>query len=443
MPKFKLSPPRIVLISYLALILIGTLLLILPFSTTRDISFLDALFTATSAVTVTGLIVLDTGKDFTPVGQLIILLLIQIGGLGYMTFTTFFLVSLRRRIGLKDRLILAEALNYPGLHGLVRFLKRTVIFVLLAELLGAILLFLDFIRKFPLQESIFYAIFHSISAFNNAGFSVFSNNLADFKGDYYVQLVVMALIILGGLGFFVISDLYFYFKGEVRRLSTHTKLVLSMSGILIILGTLGFFFTEYGHKSYELPFIERFFNYLFTSVSARTAGFNTLDLSLMSESSLFLIMILMFIGASPGGTGGGIKTTTFAVILIAVIRYVRGEDEVVIFERKIRERQIHRAMVILSLSMLYITFVNFLLDKFEEKDFLATFFEVVSAFSTVGLSLGNGGNLSFVAEFSPIGKLLIIITMIVGRVGILSFMIALIRKEKKSALKYPEARILL
>ncbi len=443
MPRVNLSPPRVILISYLVLILIGTLLLKMPFSTNKDISLLDALFTATSAVTVTGLIVLDTEKDFTPVGQSIILLLIQMGGLGYMTFTTFFLVSLRRRIGLKDRLILAESLNYPGLHGLVRFLKRTVFFVLTAEFLGALLLFADFVQRYNPTDALFYSVFHAISAFNNAGFSLFSNNLMDFQEDFYLQSVVMALIILGGLGFFVISDLYFYIKGEVRRLSTHTKLVLSVSGILILLGLIGLFFTEYSHESYRLTFIDRFFNYLFTSVSARTAGFNTLDLSQMSESSLFLIMILMFIGASPGGTGGGIKTTTFAVILVAVLRYVRGENEVVIFERRIRERQIHRAMVILSLSTLYVAVINFLLDKFEEKDFLSTFFEVVSAFSTVGLSVGNGENLSFVATFSPIGKLLIIITMIVGRVGVLSFMVALIGKERKSVLKYPEARILL
>ncbi len=442
MLKIKFSPPRIILLSYVVLIVVGTLLLMLPVSTTRDISFIDALFTATSAVTVTGLIVLDTGKDLTPIGQLIILLLIQIGGLGYMTFTTFFLVSLRRRIGLKDRLILAEALNYPGLHGLVRFLKRTVFFVLITELVGTFLLFLDFIQRYPPGKSLFYALFHSVSAFNNAGFSVFSENLSGFRNDFFVQFVVMTLIILGGLGFFVISDIYFYLRRETRRLSTHTKLVLSVSFLLILLGTFGLLLTEYPYKD-GLPFTTRIINYLFTSVSSRTAGFNTIDLSRMNESSLFLIMFLMFIGASPGGTGGGIKTTTFAVILIAVLRYIRGEEEVVIFERKIRDRLIHRAMVILSLSTLYITFVNFLLDKFEGKDFLSTSFEVVSAFSTVGLSLGNGGNLSFAASFTPAGKLLIIITMVVGRIGILSFMIALIGKEKKSALKYPEARILL
>ncbi len=441
----KLKPPQIILLSYLALISAGTLLFIAAPTTREPVGLVDALFTVTSAVTVTGLVVLDTGRDLTPLGQALVLLLIQVGGLGYMTLTTFFLVVLGRRVGLRERLILAESLNYPGVYGLVRFLKRVVVFVFLAELAGFLLLLPVFLGDLPTAQAVFYALFHAVSAFNNAGFSLFSDSLSGFRGDLYMNLVIASLVILGGVGFFVINELYLYGRGAIRRISSHTRLVLSVSALLVLLGWVGLLLTEWGHERgiWSLGWKERVLSTFFLSVSSRTAGFSTVELGHLSESTLFLTMILMFIGASPGGTGGGIKTTTFAVILLSVLSYIRGTGEVRVFERSIGSAQIHRAMVILSLSILYVSLTNLLIDRLEEKDFLNTLFEVLSAFSTVGLSVGGEGGLSFSSEFGSASKLLIVLSMIVGRVGILSFAIALMGRESKPALRRPEAKLLI
>ncbi len=441
---FRWSPARAILVSYVSIIVVATALFMLLPTTKGEVSLLDALFTVTSAVTVTGLVVLDTGRDLTPLGQFLVLFLIQIGGLGYMTITTFLLVVMRRKIGIRERLILSESLNYPGIYGLVRFLKRVVIFVILVEFVGFLLLTLLFMRRFEPEEALFYALFHSISAFNNAGFSLFSDSLEGFRGDLGVNIVIMSLIILGGIGFFVINELYLLVRGRINRISTHTKMVLVASSILILGGGLLIFLTEiFHHKGlWSLPVSERVLSSLFLSVSSRTAGFSTLDLNLLSESTIFLIMLFMLIGASPGGTGGGVKTSVFAVVVLAVLSYIRGRSQVVVFERRISESQVHRAMVILVLSILYIGCVNLLIDRIEEKDFLKTIFEVMSAFTTTGLSLGRDG-LSFSAEFSPVSKFLIILSMLVGRVGILSFAIALMSSEREERLGYPEARLLL
>ncbi len=441
----RLKPPQIILLSYVLLILTGTLLFLYTPATRREIDPIDAFFTATSAVTVTGLVVLDPGRDLNLWGQAILLMLIQTGGLGYMALTTFFLIVLGRRIGLRERLILAESLNYPGLYGLVRFLKRVVIFAVLAELMGFLLLLPPFLERFSTAEAVLLALFHAVSAFNNAGFSLFSDSLSAFRGDVYVSAVVMALVVLGGVGFFVINELYLLVRGRVKRLSTHAKLVLSVSGLLILGGWIALLMTEWGHDRgiWSLGWGERLLTTLFLSVSSRTAGFSTVDLAELSESSLFLIMMLMFIGASPGGTGGGIKTTTFAVIVLSVISYIRGSGEVRVFERSIGSAQIHRAMVILSLSILYVSLTNLLIDRLEERDFLSTLFEVLSAFSTVGLSVGNGEGLSFSAQFGSTAKVLIALSMIVGRVGILSFAMALIGREREPTVRRPEARLLI
>lgn len=436
------TPHRVLLFSYLISILVGSLLLYLPISTTRSISYLDALFTSTSAVTVTGLVVLDTERDLTLFGKFILLLLIQLGGLGYMTLTTYFLITLRRKIGLRERLILAESFNYPSVYGLVRFTKRMLPIIFLVEFLGALLLLPSFLLKIedPLT-SIFMSLFHSVSAFNNAGFSLFSDNLVRFRQDLWLNIVVCLLIILGGLGFFVLYELLLYWRGGVKRLSTHTKLVLLSSLFLILLGFFVLFLDIYGW--HELSLKERILASLFHSVSARTAGFNTVDLSKLSEASLFMLINLMFIGASPGGTGGGIKIITASVIFLTVLSYIRGQREVVFLGRRLMDSQIHRAMVILSLGFAYTTLMALFLSEIEGKKLIPILFEVVSAFSTVGLSVGNPQGLSLSADFSPVGKILIILTMITGRVGVLSFMLALAGKGKVSHVSYPEARLLL
>jgi len=440
----SLNPARTLLLSFSLTILAGALLLYLPFSSTRPLTFLEALFTATSAVTVTGLTVIDPYRDLSAFGKFVLMLLIQIGGLGYMTLSTFFLVLLRRRIGLKERFILAEALDYPGLHGLVRFLKRVMLFVFTAELLGTVILSTYFALK-GVESPLFNGLFHAVSAFNNAGFSTLPEGLLPFRGDLLVNLTVAFLITLGGIGFFVVNDLYLYFTGRVRRLSVHTQLALGFSLFLIALGTAGLLFTEWGNERglWGLPWRERLLSAFFTSVSARTAGFSTVEIANLSESSQFLLTLLMFVGASPGGTGGGIKTTTFLVVLLSIYSYLKGKEQTVVLHRSIPESQIKRALVVLTMSSFFVTFVNLLLDKLENKDFLFTLFEAVSAFATVGLSVGNGEGLSYCADFSVPSQLLIMITMLAGRVGILSFALALAGRSSPQRVKYPEARVLL
>ena len=442
MVTFELTPHRLILLSYIFVILVGSFFLLLPISTYKDISFLDALFTATSATTITGLVVVDTPSTFTPFGQLIILALIQIGGLGYMGFTTYFLILLRRKLSLRDRLLLAESMNYPGMHGLIRFIKRIVPVVFLIELTGAFFLFLLFLRDFsnPLN-ALWQGIFHSVSAFNNAGFSILPDGLAPYRGNIPVNIIFSVLIILGGLGFYVIQELILYYRGQVLRLSTHTKIVITFTGLLLFLGFVLLLTETIQWK--ELSLRERILVAFFHSVSARTAGFSTVDLKDFSEGSLFWIIILMFIGTGPGGTGGGIKITTAVVILLVVHSYLSGKNQIVIFERSVAETTVQRAITIFILSFAYTTFVTLLLTKLEGTPLLPTLFETVSAFSPVGLSVGNSQGLSFCADFSPIGKMIIIITMLMGRVGILSFMLAIYGKGKESRVKPPEARILL
>ncbi len=438
------SPQRIVFLSYLTLIGVGTLLLYLPFSRTTDLSFIDILFTATSAVTVTGLNVVNIRESFSLIGQVIILILIQIGGLGYMTLATFFMISVGKKIGLKERMILSEALNYPGLYGLIRFLKRTVIFVVSIEIAGFFLFLIPFLNMYPLSEAIIYALFHSISSFNNAGFSIFPEGFKEFHGDIYINLITFLLVILGGLGFFVINDVWFYLKRKINTLSVHTKLVLYTNIFLWLTGAFFILITEYINpvKAEGWSFWDKLFTALSLSVYSRTAGFSTIDLSILSEATLFIILALMFIGASPGGTGGGIKTTTFAVIVYSVISYIGGRRHPVIFFRRIPESTIYKSMVIITLSLFYIVIVNTLIGITEGRYLLHILFEVVSAFSTVGLSVGSSGGESLSADFSPLSKLMIITTMIVGRVGILSFMMAISPREREMHIKYTEAKIL-
>ncbi|MCS7083477.1 MAG: TrkH family potassium uptake protein [Aquificaceae bacterium] len=439
---FELTPYRILLLSHIAIIILGSFLLYMPFSTTKRISYLDALFTATSATTVTGLTTLDTEKDFTFFGKLVILILIQLGGLGYMTITTYFLVVLRKKLSLRDRLILAESFNYPGIYGLVRFLKRIIPIVFLIELLGTLALFPSFLFHIgKLDEALFSSLFHSVSAFNNAGFSTFSSNLINFRASIWVNLVISFLIILGGIGFYVIYELLLYIRGEVKRLSTHTKLALTSSTMLIFAGFFLLIIDLWSFKDLSLK--EKFIASLFHSISARTAGFNTLDISKLSEASQFVLVNLMFIGASPGGTGGGIKTITATVVFLTVFSYLKGKHEVTAFGRRLIDAQVHRAMVILSLAFAYCTFVSMALAEIEGIRLLPALFETVSAFATVGLSIGNPQGLSLSADFSPFGKGLIVLTMIVGRVGVLSFMLALLGKERRSSVKLPEARLLI
>ncbi len=433
------NPLRVIIFGFFFVIILGCIILLLPISSKGNLSFIDALFMSTSAVCVTGLSVVSLSK-LTLVGQLTILFLIQVGGLGYMSVTSFVLLSFRKKLSYEDKLILKESLSYPTMYDLLGFFKRILIFVFLCEFIGAVLLSFVFYGKFGF-EGVYYAIFHSISAFNNAGFSLFSTSLMIFRYNVVVNFVVMGLIILGGIGFLVIDEIILFKAGKLKRLSLHTKIVLSSTAFLIIFGALFIFLMERNGILQHHGLFKDMLVSLFQSVTTRTAGFNSVDISYMHASTLFLFVILMFIGASPSGTGGGIKTTTAFVVFLSIYSYVRGENEVSAFKRRVPFEVVQRAFVIFSLSSIVIVFTSFILSDIEKFPFLSVLFEVVSAVSTVGLSVGK--HLSLSSEFNVLGKSVIIVLMFLGRVGIFTFSIALLKKRKARSYKLPEGRVFL
>lgn len=415
----------------------------MPFAHNGELRFIDALFTATSAVCVTGLIVKDTPVDFTGAGQAVILLLIQIGGLGYMTAVTFLAVMRKQKIGHRDRLILKESLNHPGMDGLVRFLKIVFASIILIELSGALILTLRFWIDMPFFDALWFGFFHSVSAFNNAGFSLFSDNLMRYRGDIVINITIPALIILGGLGYIVLLELYNYRKERLTRLSTHTKIAVYMSIFLIIAGMFLLLSMEWNNAFKGLEWNEKLMAAWFASVNYRTAGFNTIDLSTLSDSNLFFATFFMMTGGSPGGTAGGIKTTAVALALIGVWYTLRGETNIHIFRRSLSHYQINKAYAIIFVASIYVVISTILLSEVERLPFLRILFETTSAFGTVGVSTGNGGILSYCALFSDWGKLNIIILMFMGRIGVFAFTIIIIGKAVESRIKYAEGKVII
>lgn len=440
--KFYLDPPKIIVLGFATIILIGALLLTLPISTVdgKGLSFLNALFTATSATCVTGLVVVDTGTTFTMFGQLVILFLIQVGGLGFMTVATLFAFLLGKRISLKERILLQESLNNLSLEGIVRLAKRILIFTAVIEFVGAVLLATRFSFDMPLGKAIYYGIFHSISNFNNAGFDLMGEfrSLTGYVDDPTVTLTVCTLITLGGLGFIVMNEL-FEFR-QAKRLSLHTKIVLMASSILVVGGTIAIFLLEYSNEKtlQPLSFSGKILASLFQSVTPRTAGSNTLNIPDLTQSTLLLTIILMFIGASPGSTGGGIKTTTFTTLLGAVWAQIRGKEDVIFYRQRIVYETIYKALTVTVSGLFLVMFITILLTITEHgKDFLMILFEATSAFGTVGLSMG------LTPELSPIGRCLIIFTMFAGRVGPLTIAFAVTMRRKPDAFRYPKGKIMI
>jgi len=438
---------KIIISFFLLVVFIGTLLLSLPWVVNTKISLIDRLFTAVSAVCVTGLTVVDVGKTFNFFGQLILLLLIQIGGLGYMLIATVVIV-LMGRLSVVQKGIVSESLNlseFVKISQIGSLVKNIVIFVFIFELIGAIILTIRFFLgdKMNFITSLWYGIFHSISAFCNAGFSLFSNNLENYNGDIVVNLVVPVLIITGGLGFFVWLDIFKYFKNFKKKenLQLHTKIVLIMTTILILFSCLLIFLLN--QKIFavnKFPLKTQIFISWFQSVTPRTAGFDTFPINQLSELTILLIIILMFIGASPGGTGGGIKTTTLFVVLVSIYNYLRGEHSVSVFKRRIGQEIVIKSFMIFFVCFVWILFIScfiywindtFYFPKFSYKEIL---FETVSAFGTVGLSLGIT---PYIDNFS---KILLIITMLFGRIGGITLLSFLLAKEPKE-IKYLEEHI--
>ncbi|WP_237392042.1 TrkH family potassium uptake protein [Paenibacillus dendrobii] len=438
---FRLAPPQILVLGFAGIILIGSILLSLPISNTtgKPLRFIDALFTATSATCVTGLVVKDTGTFFSTFGQVVIMLLIQVGGLGFMTMATLFSLALKRRISLRDRLILQEAMNQNTMEGIVRLIRKVLIFSLVIEACGAILFAVRWSFDMPVGRAIYFGIFHGVSMFNNAGFDLFGhfNSLTGYVYDPLVNIVVMFLIVSGGIGFIVLSDLVDFRKN--RKLSLHSKVVLSMTGALIIVGAVVIFIFEFTNPKTlgSLNWGGKILASFFQSVTPRTAGANTLDLAGMRQASQFFMVILMFIGASPGSTGGGIKTTTFTILVGAVLAMIRGRDDIVLFRYRLAQERIFKALTITFLALFLVVGVSMVLSTTEDSNFLTILYETTSAFGTVGLTLGLTPHLTLV------GKILISLTMFAGRLGPLTLAYALGPKKGKELYRHPEGKIII
>lgn len=435
--KITSNPPLYLTLGFFILILAGGLILSLGFFT-RDgqrTNLVDSIFVAASASCVTGLTPVNTASHWNVFGQILILILIQIGGLGVMTLATIFPLILRKKIGLKSRQILKEQLNIYSLKGIMRLFRYVLVFTFTVEAIGAGLLAIRFIPMYGKIKGLWFAIFHSISAFCNAGFDIMGDSIYPLRADPLVNITLMLLIIIGGLGFMVTAEIFR--KRNFKNLSVHAKLVFIVTAILIVAGALGFYLIE----SYPGGLLEnestkgKILEALFQSVSARTAGFYSVNLSKIRDGSAIFLIILMIIGGSPGSTAGGIKTTTFAVLILSTIAIIRGDDEPVIFNKHIDQKTIRKALAIIIIYLGLIMLVSFILSLTEGFDFVAIAYEVSSAFATVGASMGITG------DFSNLAKILITISMYLGRIGPMTMAYAFGLKSKTKYIRYPEANI--
>ncbi|ATP39782.1 Trk family potassium uptake protein [Solibacillus sp. R5-41] len=440
--KESLNPSKILVIGFATLILIGAFLLTLSIATEdgKGLPLLDALFTATSATCVTGLVVVDTGDTFSMFGELVILSLIQIGGLGFMTFATFLFILLGKKISLKERIVLKEAFNATSTADIVKLVKRILIFTVIAEGIGGIILAIRFSFDMPIGQAIYFGFFHAISNFNNAGFDLMGefNSLTGYVDDPFVVLTICFLIILGGLGFIVINELYEY--RETRTLSVHTKVVLSTTLVLIVGASILIFLFEYGNDKTFGPLSStgKALSALFHSVTPRTAGANTLPMADLTQATLFLTIFLMFIGGGSGSTAGGIKVSTFAVLMVTALSQLKGKEDVVLFKRRIVVESILKALTVAMSGIMIVVIVTFLLTITEKgHDFIMYLFEATSAFGTVGLSMG------LTPELSPLGRILIILTMFVGRLGPLTLGFAITKRRKQEAYRHTKGKIMI
>lgn len=442
--KLKLRPAQIILFSFAGLILMGAFLLMLPFSTKKGVSlsFEDALFMSTSATCVTGLSTVSLSDNFSNIGQLIILILIQVGGLGIMTLSSSMTILLGKSMGMKDRIIMQDLLDVSSLEELFAMILSIIKYTFFIELWGGIVLTLAFtFEGLKFSEALKNGFFLSISAFCNAGFSLFNNSLENFATRPFIHGTIAVLIILGGLGFIVLKEMREIIsrKKSLVRLTLHSKIVLVTSIILTVGGTLFIFFGEFLHALDQYTLWEKIQVSLFQSVTLRTAGFNTISLNGLHSYTIYGISLLMFIGASPGSTGGGIKTTTLAILFQSIRSTLKGHKMVNFFDRSISAPLVVRVTALTFISIIFTSFFLLLLMRIETKQsFLSLFFEVISASGTVGLSLG------ITPFLSVAGKMAIAILMLVGRIGPLTLVLAIGEKhEKTGKLDYPDGRIMI
>lgn len=434
---------RTICLGFLAVIAIGTILLMMPFSSATGTwsSLIVAIFTSTSAVCVTGLSVVDPGTYFSFWGQVFLLTLVQIGGLGYMTATTFLLLLLGAKFSLRDKVAIQQALDRTGMHDSAQLIRSIIALTLIFEISGIFLLLPVFARDYSLDRALWLAVFHSINSWNNAGFSLFKDNLIGYQTSLLLILVVTGLIIFGGIGYGVILEMYVWLRDRLHKktekmvFSLNFKVATTTTLVLLVFGTIAFLFIELRNPQTfgNLNLGNQIMLAWFQSVTTRTAGFNTIDIGKLTTAGLFLTIALMFIGSSPGGTGGGLKTTTFRVLTSCTKAILQGKEEVLLYERTVPISLILKAVGVLVGSIATVLLSTVLIALTDpEISFIQILFEVVSAFATVGLSTG------ITATVSATAKLILIITMYIGRVGILLLMAALLGDPKPSAIRYPE-----
>ncbi|WP_106767687.1 TrkH family potassium uptake protein [Paenibacillus faecalis] len=444
--RTKMSPPKFLAIGFMTITLFGTFLLKLPISTESGMPtpLIDAFFTAVSAISVTGLTVVDTATHWSVFGEIVMLILVQLGGLGFMTSATWIALMLNRRISLRERMILQEAMGQYQIQGIVDLIRRVLVYSFTIEGVGALLLTLRFWAEMPLSDALYLGIFQSVSIFNNAGFDLLGSIHGPFAGfavygtDPIINIINMMLIFLGGIGFIVMFDVMEY--PRCRKLSLHSKVVLTVTSLLIFIGALMLFVLEFSNPATlgPLSFPQKIMASFFQSVTTRSGGISTIDIGGLQQSSQFFMIMLMFIGAAPGSTGGGIKVTTFAVLIGSVITMIQGKRDVVLFRNRISQAIVYRAVTLTILSLLLVVGFSMFLSATEaSSDFLAILFEAVSAFGTVGLSMG------LTTELTGIGKISIALLMFLGRLGPLTLAYALNRRRYKDLYRHPEGKIII
>jgi len=444
--KGHLATPQLISLGFATVILCGALLLMLPISSRSGgvTPFIDALFTATSATCVTGLTTVNTAQHWTPFGQFVILVMIETGGLGFMSLPVFFFMIARKKINLRTRMILKDSLNLEQMNGSVNLMRYILLTSVIIQGLGSIALGFSFVPQYGWLKGIWFSIFHSVSSFCNAGFDLLGDSLANNQQDIWMLSVIMILIIAGGLGFLVWFDLIQYRKQ--KRLSIHSKIALLMTGSLLILGTIGFYLTEHnGQLLVTGNWLQRFFNTMFMAVTPRTAGYYSVNYFEMSHAGLILTIVLMYIGGTSGSTAGGLKTTTFGVLLIQMKSILKGRNRAEFSGRTIPAGAIFRALTLFFITLslcILATMILSVTEKIPDVDGLGLeyiVFEVVSAFGTVGLTMG------LTPELSIVGKVIIISLMFIGRVGIMTVLLSLIAKarQQEQHFKYPEESVLI
>ncbi len=435
----RITPPQLLAVVFLISLSLGTTLFMLPQSSADGVGlpFIDALFMATSALCVTGLVVVDPGSDLSRFGQVVMAGLIQIGGIGFMVIASFMAILLGKRITIRERIILKEALNHHSVDGIVPLVVTIIVSSLVVQFVGGVLLSLFFAGDMAGDEALFRGFFHAISAYNNAGFDLFGNSLIVYQTHLGVQLTVLMLLITGGLGFFVLLNLI-QERGVWRKLSLHSKLVLTTTLALLVVGSVLMFVGEYGGPAYaELTPFEKVMASVFNSSATRSAGMNTVPLPLLGQATQALFVVLMFIGSSPSSTGGGIKTITVATSYLMLVALFRGEREIQVYRRTIAKDLVVRAFVVIVLAATVVFVATFLLALFDRHDVFVLLFEVVSAFGTVGFSLG------ITAQLSTASKAILILVMSIGRLGPLTVFYALSQRRRPQTLHYPEENLMI